>query len=190
MTVGSIAWKRTQGKLVWKVRVGPKDDRLLGARRTDLTLASSHGCVDRWRDCHFGAGIFPHEEVYLCAAMQDGEIIWKNDRISQADAGAMICRLRLSVSQWQYSVCTFRQIAPGGGLESDRRHHLSTQVLWRTEAVAWWVAPRLCWAMVRSIYAGGPHHFLAMNENDGQLGEGYISGRMMVLRRQSLPAGW
>ena len=31
------------------------------------------------------------------------------------------------------------------------------------------------------VYAGGPHHFLAMDEASGEVGESYIGGRQMVL---------
>ena len=37
---------------------------------------------------YFGAGIFPHENVYLCAAnAENGKVIWRNDHISHLDAG-------------------------------------------------------------------------------------------------------
>ncbi len=37
---------------------------------------------------YFGAGIFPHENVYLCAVeAATGKIIWRNDNISHQDAG-------------------------------------------------------------------------------------------------------
>ena len=37
---------------------------------------------------YFGAGVFPHENVYLYAVnADDGSIIWKQDNLSAEDAG-------------------------------------------------------------------------------------------------------
>ena len=37
---------------------------------------------------YFGAGIFPHENVYMCAVdAVDGHVIWRNDNISHREAG-------------------------------------------------------------------------------------------------------
>ena len=78
----------SSGSLVWKRRLGPADECILA--RGDM--------ISRWPVrtsvlvdngvAYFGAGIFPHENVYLCAARaQDGTILWRNDNISHLDAG-------------------------------------------------------------------------------------------------------
>ena len=37
---------------------------------------------------YFGAGIFPHENVYMCAVnAADGSVVWRNNHISHAEAG-------------------------------------------------------------------------------------------------------
>ncbi|MFV1995312.1 MAG: hypothetical protein ACC661_07730, partial [Verrucomicrobiales bacterium] len=37
---------------------------------------------------YFGAGVFPHEDIFLFAVRpEDGKILWKRDDISEADAG-------------------------------------------------------------------------------------------------------
>ncbi len=41
-------------------------------------------------------------------------------------------------------------------------------------------APKRCWVTDKST-AGGPHHFLAMDEKTGDVGASWIDGRQMVL---------
>ena len=76
------------GTLVWKLRLAPADEAILargemisrGPVRTSVLVVGGVG--------YFGAGIFPHENVYLCAARaDDGRVLWKNDTISHLDAG-------------------------------------------------------------------------------------------------------
>ncbi len=76
------------GKLLWSVRLGPADETILA--RGDL--------VSRWPvrtgilvdqgTVYFGAGLFPHEDVYLAAVdAASGRLIWKNEKLSHLDAG-------------------------------------------------------------------------------------------------------
>ncbi len=76
------------GTLVWKLRLAPADEAILArgemiSRWPVRTSVLVDGGV-----AYFGAGIFPHENVYLCAARaDDGRVLWKNDTISHLDAG-------------------------------------------------------------------------------------------------------
>jgi len=76
------------GSLRWKLRLGPADESIIARGemisrwpvRTDVLVDGD--------TAYFGAGIFPHENVYLCAVnANDGTILWKNDAISHQDAG-------------------------------------------------------------------------------------------------------
>ena len=46
--------------------------------------------------------------------------------------------------------------------------------------VVLWGEPKHCWGDGQ-VYAGGPHHFLAMDQRNGDVGEAYINGRQMAL---------
>ncbi len=76
------------GSLLWKLRLGPADESIIARGemisrwpvRTDVLVDGD--------TAYFGAGVFPHENVYLCAVnANDGTILWKNDAISHQDAG-------------------------------------------------------------------------------------------------------
>ncbi|NOY00206.1 MAG: PQQ-like beta-propeller repeat protein, partial [Verrucomicrobia bacterium] len=85
--------KAADGSLVWKMRPGPSDERILGRQqlisrwpvRTGVSVMpdKEHGAV-----AYFGAGVFPHELIYLYAVRaSDAKVLWKLDNISQARAG-------------------------------------------------------------------------------------------------------
>lgn len=76
------------GSLLWKLRLGPADESIIARGemisrwpvRTDVLVDGD--------TAYFGAGVFPHENVYLCAVnAADGTILWKNDWVSHQDAG-------------------------------------------------------------------------------------------------------
>jgi len=143
----------TAGRLVWKRRAGPADDWLIARGemisrwpvRTSVTVAGGVA--------YFGAGIFPHEDVYLYAVdAADGKILWKRDNISESEAGRNelspqgywltgadrlvvppVARGRQSSTQKQASVCSKRR--PVGAAR---------------EAVPS-VERRLCWQTVRFL---------------------------------------
>jgi outer membrane protein assembly factor BamB len=170
------------GELVWKYRVGPKDDRLLARGELISRWPCRTGVLVDGDVAYFGAGVFPHEQVYLCAAnAKTGEIIWKNDRISQADAG------RNDLSPQGYLLANEDTLfVPSGRSLPVAVSKATGEIIfqrkysWRTEAGGV-VGGTKALLGDGQIYAGGPHHFLAMDENNGELGEGYISGRLMVL---------
>jgi outer membrane protein assembly factor BamB len=170
------------GDLIWKYRVGPKDDRLLARGELISRWPVRTGVLIDGEVAFFGAGVFPHEEVYLCAAdAKSGKIIWKNDRISQADAG------RNDLSPQGYLLANDSTLfVPSGRSLPVAVSKATGEIIfqrkysWRTDAGGV-VGGTKAVLGDGQIYAGGPHHFLAMDENTGELGEGYISGRLMVL---------
>src|SRR5690606_30679129 len=73
----AYALNATDGKLVWKLRAGPAEEWLLArgsmisrwSVRTGVTIADGIA--------YFGAGVFPHEDVYLVAVdAKSGETVW------------------------------------------------------------------------------------------------------------------
>ena len=76
------------GDVIWQLRVGPKDERLLARGKVISRWPVRTGVLIADDVAYFGAGIFPHETVFLCAAdAATGKLLWKNDHISQQDAG-------------------------------------------------------------------------------------------------------
>lgn len=76
------------GRLVWKLRLGPADQGILARGEMISRWPVRTSVLVDQGIAYFGAGIFPHENVYLCAARaDDGTIVWRNDNISHLDAG-------------------------------------------------------------------------------------------------------
>ncbi len=68
------------GALVWSVPGGPEDDRLIGGGRMVSRWPIRTGVLVDDGVAYFGAGVFPHEGVYLCAVnADDGRLLWRND---------------------------------------------------------------------------------------------------------------
>ena len=174
--------KADNGKVVWQLRVGPKDDRLLSRGEMISRWPVRTGVLVDGDIAYFGAGIFPHETVYLCAAKADtGELIWKNDRISQEDAG------RNDLSPQGYLLCNreFLYVPSGRSLPVAFSRETGEIVFqrkysWRTDAGGV-VGGTKALLGDGQVYSGGPHHFLAMDEKTGKVGAAYIGGRQMVL---------
>ena len=70
------------GKLIWKYRAGPSDEKVIGnGRMISLWPVRTSVLVDDGV-AYFGAGVFPYEGIYICALKaDDGSVIWRNDTI-------------------------------------------------------------------------------------------------------------
>lgn len=172
----------SNGQVVWKMRVGPRDDRLLSRGEMISRWPVRTGVLIDGEKAFFGAGVFPHEFVYLCAVNAiDGSVIWRNDTISEQNAG------RNDLSPQGYLLCNddYLYVPSGrslpvaisketGDIVFQRQHS------WRTDAGGV-VGGTKALLGDGQVYAGGPHHFLAMNDRNGSVGESWINGRQMVL---------
>lgn len=70
------------GKLIWKYRAGPSDEKLLGSGRMISMWPVRTSVIVDDGIAYFGAGVFPYEGIYICALnARDGSVIWKNDTI-------------------------------------------------------------------------------------------------------------
>lgn len=78
--------RANNGRLIWKYRAGPSDEKVLGnGRMISLWPVRTSVLVDDGI-VYFGAGVFPYEGIYICALnADDGTIIWKNDTIGDHD---------------------------------------------------------------------------------------------------------
>jgi outer membrane protein assembly factor BamB len=76
------------GSQLWKLRLGPAEEWFLGRGEMISRWPVRTGILVEDGIVYFGAGIFPHENVYLCAAdAASGDRLWRNDHISHEDAG-------------------------------------------------------------------------------------------------------
>ncbi|MFN3193030.1 MAG: PQQ-binding-like beta-propeller repeat protein [Aureliella sp.] len=170
------------GQLVWKQRVGPRDDRLLARGEMISRWPVRTGVLIDRGIAYFGAGVFPHELVYLVAAdAETGELIWKNDTISQQNAG----RNDLSPQGYLLANETTLYVPSGRSLPVAVSKETGDIVFqrkysWRTDAGGV-VGGTKALLGDGQVYSGGPHHFLAMDDQTGEVGESYIGGRQMVL---------
>lgn len=156
------------GKIVWQMRVGLKDDRLLSRGEMISRWPVRTGVLIDGEIAYFGAGVFPHETVYMCAAKATtGEIIWRNDRISQQDAG----RNDLSPQGYLLANSEFLYVPSGRSLpvafsKATGEIVFQRQHSWRTTAGGE-VGGTKALLGDGQVYSGGPHHFLAMEEKTG-----------------------
>ncbi len=76
------------GNLVWKQRLGPAHEWILARGEMISRWPVRTSVLVDAGVAYFGAGIFPHENVYLGAARaDDGTLVWRNDNLSHLDAG-------------------------------------------------------------------------------------------------------
>ncbi len=78
-----------EGKLVWRFRAAPRDDKLLGNERMISRWPPRSGVVVDDGVVYVTAGMWPSEGVYVYAVRaEDGSVIWRNDT-----SGAMYMKL-------------------------------------------------------------------------------------------------
>lgn len=173
----------SDGQLVWKLRAGPADDWLL-ARGEMISRwpVRTSVLIDKGQ-AFFGAGIFPHDDVFVyCVNAADGSIVWRQDHISEQDAG------RNGLSPQGYFLITDDLLfVPSGGslpavLDRTTGEFLHKRTLsWRTTAggVVGGFAALLSDGQ---LYTSGAHHWLAMEQKSGEAGFGWFAGRQFIVQ--------
>ncbi len=170
------------GRLVWKLRAGPADEWLLARGEMVSRWPVRTGVLVDGGVAYFGAGIFPHDDIYLYAVnAANGSIVWKQDNVSSLDAG----RNDLSPQGYLLASDDFLVVPSGRSLPAvfDRatgRLLHKREFGWRSTAggVVGGVQALLADGQ---IYSAGPHHLLAMEQKTGDVGFGWIAGRQMVV---------
>ncbi len=173
----------TDGMLVWKKKASPADEWLLARGEMISRWPVRTGVLVMDGTAYFGAGIFPHEDVYLCAVnADDGTILWRQDNLSVLDAG------RNDLSPQGYLLANDDRLFVPSGRSLPAALDRKTGALifkrthsWRTTAggVIGGVHALLS---DDQVYTSGPHHWLAMEQKDGDVGFGWFAGKQIVVQ--------
>jgi len=170
------------GKLIWKLRAGPADERILARGRMTSRWPVRTGVLVDGGVAYFGAGVFPHETVYLYAVeAATGKVLWKNDSISQQDAG------RNDLSPQGYLLATKDTLfVPSGRSLAASFNRTTGEYLvkpepgWRGDAGGQ-IGGTQAFLADDQIYAVGEHHILALDQQKQKSGFGWFAGRQMTL---------
>lgn len=171
------------GKVVWSLRAGPSDEWLLARGDMISRWPVRTGVLVDGGAAYFGAGIFPHDDVFLYAVdANDGRILWKRDDISESDAG----RNDLSPQGYLLANETTLFVPSGRSLPAaiDRKTgelKYKATAGWRGDAGGV-VGGTKALLADGQIYSGGAHHFLAIDQKTGKVGFGYVEGKQLAVR--------
>ncbi|MBA7483213.1 Outer membrane protein assembly factor BamB [subsurface metagenome] len=171
------------GKLLWKVRGGPNDEKLIGSGRMISRWPIRTGVLVDAGIVYFGAGIFPHENVYLCAVRaDDGTVIWKNDSISEQDA----YRKEFTPQGYLLATSTRLFVPSGRALPVGFDRATGSEVFnrsygWRGEQAGGAIGGTYALLADEQIYTGTQRHLLALNQNTGRVGFGWFPGRRLAV---------
>jgi len=170
------------GDEVWKLRAGPHDERILARGRMTSRWAVRTGVMIDDDVAYFGAGIFPHETVYLYAVdAPTGRVLWRNDAISQADAD------RDDLSPQGYMLANEDTLFVPSGRSMPAAFDRATgefsfksHPAWRREAGGQ-VGGTQAMLADGQLYSVAEHHVLALDDEKGDTGFGWFDGRQMTL---------
>eukprot|EP00913_Durusdinium_trenchii_P023354 g21932.t1 len=170
------------GKLIWKLRAGPADEWLLARQEMISRWPVRTGVTVDKGIAYFGAGVFPHEDIFLYAVdAKSGEILWKRDNISESEAG----RNDLS-PQGYLLVSDSKLFVPSGRSLPAALDRKTGKILYK--ATASWrgngggvIGGTKALLADGQLYSGGAHHFVAIDQKSGRVGHGYFDGKQMAI---------
>ena len=165
------------GKVIWNLRAGPNDELILARGRMTSRWPVRTGVLVEGGVAYFGAGVFPHENVFLYAVeATTGKVVWKNDAISQADAG------RNELSPQGYLLATKDILfVPSGRALSVAFDRATGEQLNRTAGTWRGIGGTKALLADDQIYAVGEHQILATEQASGKTGFGWFMGQQMTL---------
>jgi len=171
------------GSVVWKRRGGPSDEKLLGHGRMISRWPIRTGVLVDGGIAYFGAGIFPHENIYLYAVdAGTGRVIWTNDTISQGGAyrdeftpqGYM-----LAAGSRLFIPCG--RALPGAFDKATGRMLFKPSIGWRGQAAGGVIGGTYALLADNQVYTGTQHHMLTLDQNSGRSGFGWFPGRRLAI---------
>ena len=170
------------GKLVWKLRAGPSDEWLLARGEMVCRWPVRTGVLVDDGVAYFGAGIFPHDDVFVYAVdAKSGRVIWKRDNISESDAGRndLSPQGYLLVNKTTLFVPSGRSLPAAIDRKTGRSMFKATGS-WRGNAGGV-VGGTKALLADDQLLSGGAHHFVTINQKTGKMGFGYFQGKEMAI---------
>jgi outer membrane protein assembly factor BamB len=175
--------RANDGELVWKLRGGPNGEKLLGHGKMISRWPIRTGVLVDDGIAYFGAGVFPHENIYLYAVnAENGTIIWKNDTISQSSA------YRNDLSPQGYLLATKEQLfipsgrdLPVGFDRSNGKLLFDKNYGWRGVQAGGMIGGTYALLADGQIYTGTQEHLLALDQKTGSAGFGWFPGKRLAV---------
>lgn len=171
------------GAVVWQRSVAPREEWLLARGEMISKWPVRTGLIVHQGVAYLGAGIFPHEDIYLYGVdPATGRQVWLQDNISAQDAG----RNDLSPQGYLLASDHFLTVPSGGSLPAV--FDLMTNKLLHKRSHSWRTTAGGVVGGTKAIladgqlYTAGEHHLLAMNESTGDVGFGWFEGRQMAIQ--------
>lgn len=167
----------SKGTVIWKLRAGPAEEWMIARHEMISRWPIRTGILVDDGIAYFGAGIFPHESVYLYAVdALDGGIIWKNDQISQTSA------TRDDLTPQGYWLANESSLIVPSGRNLPVAIDRKTGKLQYKKSHGWRntaggvVGGTRALLVDGQIFSFGAHHILAMDEKNGSIGYGWLEG--------------
>ncbi len=164
------------GGQIWQLRAGPRDERILARGRMASRWPVRTGVLVDEGIAYFGAGVFPHETVYLFAVdAETGTVIWKNDTISQRDAS------RDDLTPQGYLLATAERLFVPSGRTLPAAFDRRTGALQhKQKGGGKQVGGAEALLDEDDILSVGEHHILALDQKIGSI-DNRLRGRRMTL---------
>ncbi|QDT97036.1 outer membrane protein assembly factor BamB family protein [Gimesia aquarii] len=171
------------GKPHWKLRAGLNEEMIIArGEMVSRWPVRTNILVDEGV-AYFGAGIFPHENIYLYAVNANtGNVIWKVDNLSQTSAG----RNELSPQGYLLANDDILIIPSGRSLpaafnkKTGQQEH-KRSYSWRSTAGGV-VGGTQALLADGQIYSMGAHHILALSQDKGDVGFAWLNGQQMAVQ--------
>jgi outer membrane protein assembly factor BamB len=175
--------RAADGNLLWKKRGGPNGEKLLGSGKMISRWPIRTGVLVDEGVAYFGAGLFPHENVYLWAVRaEDGTVVWKNDNISPGSA------YRNDLSPQGYLLAGIRQLfVPSGRAlpiafdRADGTIVFDRKYGWRDDESGGVIGGTYALLADEQIYTGTQKHLLALDQKTGARGFAWFPGRRLTV---------
>ncbi len=171
-----------KGNVIWKRRAGPAEEWILARGSMISRWPVRTGVLVDQGIAYFGAGIFPHENIFVYAVdAKTNEIIWKRDNISQEGAGRddLSPQGYLLASDDLLFMPSGRSLPAALDRKTGRIVHKRTHG-WRSAAGGVVGGSRALLADGQ-IFSSGDHHMLALDQKTGSAGFGFFAGHTMAV---------